>query len=218
MENNTELYKALIAFQKDLQPIKKTEKNPHFKYNYADINSILDVIRAPLSKNGLFLTQLLTIIDGKSCLKTMLIHESGQCLESICLIEPQQKTPQAFGSEITYMRRYSISGILCLSAKDDDGNLASQHSQSINQNINGAYPKQSQKPTSFTEDEKQRLQAIVSEMEIYAQDNDQLEEFVKLKERARIFCNTKPYGGAMQSLKGLKAEQMKTNYETAKGR
>jgi ERF superfamily len=67
---------------------------------------------------------------------TMLIHESGEFLESEPLILPAHQArrgggkefnAQGAGSAITYARRYSLSAMLGIASEsDDDGNGASQ--------------------------------------------------------------------------------------------
>jgi hypothetical protein len=58
--------------------------------------------------------------------RTTLLHESGQSVaETIYLPVPQQ-TPQAFGSAITYARRYSLQSLVTLPSEDDDGERASE--------------------------------------------------------------------------------------------
>lgn len=65
--------------------------------------------------------------DGQNVtLKTLLLHESGEWLESDELtMKPVKNDPQAVGSCITYARRYSLAAFLSLNTgEDDDGNGA----------------------------------------------------------------------------------------------
>jgi hypothetical protein len=56
----------------------------------------------------------------------MLFHSSGQYISSTAMLRLIKNDPQAHGSAITYMRRYSFMSILGLVADaDDDGNAAS---------------------------------------------------------------------------------------------
>ena len=89
-----------------------------YSFSYAPLDVILDVVRKPLADNGLALVQLL---DGGALL-TLLLHESGAVLEGRTPI-PETADVQAFGSAITYLRRYAIQSLLGIAAEeDDDGN------------------------------------------------------------------------------------------------
>lgn len=76
----TELSKALIAVQKNLQPAIKDATNPFCKNRYATLNSIMDSCRDALLDNGILLTQYPIPVEGENLgLVTKLVHaESGQ--------------------------------------------------------------------------------------------------------------------------------------------
>jgi hypothetical protein len=79
--------------------------------------------RKPLSDAGLSYTQFPT--DGS--LTTVLMHESGEFIHgSMPIHAKKEKDPQAYGSAITYARRYSLASVLGLAVgdEDDDGNAA----------------------------------------------------------------------------------------------
>lgn len=114
------LFKSLANFQQEVPTILKATKG--FGYNYADLPAIFDIINPLLKKHGLGFTQL---IDNKD-LTTILFHvESGETLESKTNI-PQvvlkgMNDYQAFGSGITYYRRYTLASMLGLvTDKDTD--------------------------------------------------------------------------------------------------
>lgn len=120
-----ELAKALSAAQSQMKPAVKDSENPFFRSKYADLASVWEVCREPLSKNGLSVSQL--VMDGEESVtvKTLLLHISGQWLESELSLVPKDKTPQGVGSAITYARRYALSAIVGVSTEDDDGNQES---------------------------------------------------------------------------------------------
>ena len=128
-ENKTELFKALFNLQKEILPIKKTADNPFFHSKYADISTVLESVKPLLQKNKLVIMQPLEVLNGLQVVKTVLLHESGESMESVCILNPEKDTPQGYGSAITYMRRYSLISLLGLATEDDDGNMASQPSQ-----------------------------------------------------------------------------------------
>lgn len=120
-ENINELAKSLAIFQGITEPIKKDAVNPFFKSKYASLSGIIEGIKVDLSANGLSYVQI--IEDGK--LITVLMHNSGQFIESSINIAPEKKDIQSLGSYLTYLRRYSLSAILGIATEeDDDGNNA----------------------------------------------------------------------------------------------
>lgn len=118
-----ELATALSKFQGKVENIGKDAENPYFKSKYASLEAIVDAIRAPLAENGLAYSQFPI---GKNKLVTVLMHNSGEFISSTVEMTPKDTSPQAHGSVLTYMRRYSISAIFGLATEeDDDGNSAS---------------------------------------------------------------------------------------------
>lgn len=121
------LASALVKAQGIMEEAKKDSTNPHFRSKYADLASIVAVLREPLSKNGLgFIQDVKSDKDGVS-VRTTLVHESGERLAGEWLFLPvTQQTPQAYGSAVTYGKRYSLAalvGVVC--DEDDDGDAAS---------------------------------------------------------------------------------------------
>lgn len=122
----TEIAKALTKFQSKVSLIKKDGKNPFFKSKYATLENVIETIRSPLEETGLSFSQF---PSGENELTTMLIHISGEYLQSTVKMSPKENTPQGQGSAITYMRRYALSAVLGLATEeDDDGNEASKPS------------------------------------------------------------------------------------------
>ena len=114
------LIKSLSAFQNECPIIHKDTKGHN--YTYADLPQIFSTINPLMKKHGLCFSQLLEN-DG---IRTILFHvESGEQLESFTLI-PKVKLGsmndyQAYGSGVTYFRRYCLSSILGLvTDKDTD--------------------------------------------------------------------------------------------------
>jgi hypothetical protein len=55
------------------------------------------------------------------------MHESGEHMETGSIFVPAaQNSPQAFGSALTYARRYSLMTACGIAPEDDDGNAASK--------------------------------------------------------------------------------------------
>lgn len=120
LQSNKELYAKLLAIQKEVTPVKKSETNPFFNSKYFDINTLLSLLKPMLSAQGLVLTQALTTLDGHLALTTSIVDAtSGAGLSDTCPV-PAQTDPQKNGSAITYYRRYALQSLLALEAEDDD--------------------------------------------------------------------------------------------------
>lgn len=109
------IYKALAEFQQTCPVIYKdsTAGSGNFKYNYADLPTILSIVNPLLKAQGLGFTQLL----NGTTITTVLFHvESGDTITSsteIPQVELRGMNPfQSAGSGITYYRRYALSSLL----------------------------------------------------------------------------------------------------------
>lgn len=125
-ETTATIYKALAAFQRDVENVAATATNPAFKSRYARLDTLLDLVRPAMAKHGLCVLQD-TQGDGASVqVVTHIGHESGEWIESEPLVLRADKpTAQGQGSAITYGRRYQLSAMLGIADdKDDDGNAA----------------------------------------------------------------------------------------------
>lgn len=123
-ESIQKLATALAAFQQQMRPVVKDAKNPFFKSKYVSLSAILSAIQEPLASNGLSFCQF---PSGDNGLTTILMHNSGEWLSDTVNTQPVKNDPQAVGSAITYMRRYSLGSILGLNIEeDDDGNAATK--------------------------------------------------------------------------------------------
>ena len=123
-ESIKNICKALITFKVKVGAITKDSKNPFFKSSYASLGTIIEAIEEPLAESGLAVMQFPT---GDHCLTTIVMHESGEWIQSIYRIRPIKDDAQGIGSCLTYQKRYALVSALCLNIleKDDDGNQAS---------------------------------------------------------------------------------------------
>jgi hypothetical protein len=126
METKKDLLKALLNAQKSIDNAKKNNTNPHLKSKYADLNSVREAIIPILNEVGVIVLQPMITFESREYIQTMLIHEeSGQTIESNTLILCKaQNDPQAYGSGVSYARRYGLSSLMCIGAEDDDAQQA----------------------------------------------------------------------------------------------
>jgi hypothetical protein len=121
-----ELATALAIVQGQLTFAKKDSKNPFFKSNYADLESVWEACRSLLSDNGLAIMQFPgDYVDGNMTLTTVMTHSSGEWVAQNMSLPVSKPDAQGAGSAITYMRRYALAAIVGVVQADDDGNSAS---------------------------------------------------------------------------------------------
>ena len=123
MEN---ICKAFVKFQSEFKGMKPDSSNPFFKSTYISLDGILETVRPILAKNGLAVIQEATGDGDYIFVKTKLIHESGEMIETEVLkMKPQKNDPQSMGSCITYSKRYQLAALLGIcECIDDDANIA----------------------------------------------------------------------------------------------
>ena len=139
-----ELATALAKAQGEMGGAVKDSSNPFFRSKYADLASVWDACRAPLSKHGLSVVQFpnteyagapeayewtakqsgetrygVRVVTTVSVV-TRLLHASGQFLEDRVSTMLPTGDPQAVGSAITYLRRYALQAVVGIAPEDDD--------------------------------------------------------------------------------------------------
>lgn len=127
-ESIAELATALAKAQGEIKGAVKDSSNPFFKSSYADLASVWDACRKPLSDNGLAVIQTMDFLPDNPefvVVDTTLTHSSGQWISGRLVVKPVKSDPQGSGSCITYLRRYSLQSIVGIAPEDDDGNAAS---------------------------------------------------------------------------------------------
>lgn len=117
---------ALCKAQADIHVAKKLSVNPHFRSNYADLNSVWDACREALTNNGFSVTQLpYTDETGRHRMVSMLIHSSGEFIKTDVSLPTVKPGAQELGSCIKYMRRYCLASMVgVVDGVDDDAELA----------------------------------------------------------------------------------------------
>lgn len=120
---------ALAKAQGAIKPAIKDAKNPHFGNTYADLASVWDACREPLSSNGLSIVQLPAMENSTVSVTTVLMHTSGQWISSRISTLIARPDPQGVGSAITYLRRYALAAMVGIAPEDDDAEAATAHEQ-----------------------------------------------------------------------------------------
>lgn len=130
-ESIVNLAKALVAFSGEVKTIAKDGNNPHFKSAYTTLDNMIEETKPLLTKHGLTVMQFPGGDGEKVTMRTMILHESGEFIESEPFsLKPVKLDPQGAGSAVTYARRYTYAAALSLAlGDDDDGNSVSYGTQ-----------------------------------------------------------------------------------------
>lgn len=113
------------SVEKSLQAkIKMREEKGggEYRYSYERLADVLDVIRKPMSDNGLAYMQFPFTGLRTFTVRTMLLHKSGQWIYNDLRANLISLAPQDVGSACSYIRRYALKAILSLSATDAEEN------------------------------------------------------------------------------------------------
>ena len=126
-ETVIELFKALSKFQGALENVEKAKAGHGYKY--ATLGNCIDSAKKELCNHGLSVVQLLGNDEkGNDTMQTVLGHESGEYISSMCVLPIAKlagggagNPAQVMGASITYMRRYQYAAIIGLAQDDSDG-------------------------------------------------------------------------------------------------
>ena len=121
-ESINELAGALAKAQGLVEGASKDKVNPAFHSRYADLSSVWDACRGPLSANGLAVVQAPRADGQRVTVTTTVFHSSGQWLSEELTVNAKDALPQSVGSAITYARRYALMSFVGIAPDDDDGN------------------------------------------------------------------------------------------------
>ena len=131
-ESISNLAKALCKAQNEMGGAVKDSKNPFFKSNYADLTSVIKAIKEPFYNNGLSYSQFPITSEGGSGIGvvTVLMHSSGEWLESEFYLPIAKKDAQGGAQCVTYARRYSLQSMAGIPSADDDAEAAMMRGKS----------------------------------------------------------------------------------------
>lgn len=127
----SKLVEALNKAQSKMSNAIKDSKNPFFKSKYADLNAVREACLPALLEQGFVVAQPIIQKDGKSFVRTLLLLGNeylGSDTEIVCA---KQNDPQAYGSAISYARRYGLQSLVLLGSEDDDSEGAMGRSSKV---------------------------------------------------------------------------------------
>lgn len=121
------LASAMVKVQTDVEdPTKNKQADAGRKgtYRYADLPTVLDAVRPVLVKHGLSVMQFPCEFGDQPALTTIVLHTSGEWLETTMKLRASDSSPQSVGSALTYARRYALLSLCGVAADDDDDGKA----------------------------------------------------------------------------------------------
>jgi hypothetical protein len=116
---------ALAKAQAEMPPIPKDKtatvkmSSGEYKYSYADLATVLHIVRPILGKHDLSITQTTSLSERGMILRTTLFHKSGEWIAGEYPV-PTAGRQQEIGSHLSYARRYSLTALVGVMAEDDD--------------------------------------------------------------------------------------------------
>lgn len=122
---------ALAKAQAEFGPIEKdktakiTSAKGNYSYDYADLATILTVVRPVLAKNGLAVFQPVSMSNGTVTIKTVLAHGSGQWIANDISFKSGEGDPRSVAGVITYGRRYGLITMIGVAPADEDNDAPS---------------------------------------------------------------------------------------------
>lgn len=123
MEKELNIHEALV---KALATIEQPKFNCSVKYGgtnfkYADLTAIMSVVRKPLLENGFIIMHDFYERYDKHFIKTYFKYKTGETVGNVIFpIDVTRKEMKDIGSQITYLKRYSICILCGLSAEEDN--------------------------------------------------------------------------------------------------
>lgn len=124
----TNLAKALVAAQGEMENPPFDSDNPHFRSRFCSLAGARNTIVPVLARHGLAVMQSAGSGEKGPRVVTVILHASGEWIESEPLELPASKQDaQGYGSALTYARRFSLLAAACVvGEKDDDAEAASK--------------------------------------------------------------------------------------------
>ena len=119
------LIEELLKVQRELSHATADAVNPHFKSQYVKFEDLWDYAKEALNSHNIMIQQISHECEVGACIETVLYGHGDSLSTGKMIVRADKATAQAFGSAITYAKRYSLSMALGIGAdKDDDANNA----------------------------------------------------------------------------------------------
>mgnify|MGYP001382087169 FL=1 len=131
MKSTDTLINALVKAQQEIDHVVQDANNPFFKSDYASLKEVIDSVKKPLNSNGILLQQVAHDCDNGVCIETVFHGHGGSLSTGKVTIPASKQDPQAYGSALSYAKRYSLLMACGVATRkeDDDAEGAMQRSK-----------------------------------------------------------------------------------------
>ena len=134
---------AMAAAQSKIGPVIKNKKNTHTGSEYADLYAIADAALPVAHEHGfgLSFSECPPTVSGCMGIACEVTHSGGHSKRYTYNIpldkagsqgKVNKTDTQAYGSTMTYGRRYATCGVFNIAITDKDGNKAAQNNEPLN--------------------------------------------------------------------------------------
>lgn len=132
-----DLVAALAKAQGEFVAAVKDSDNPYYNSKYADLSAVINAVRPALAKHGIAMVQASEAdLERQTATVTTSLHLGEQWISVTAeapatgrgkkapddLSAPLRFDVQTIGAAWTYLRRYTLQGLVGVPAEDDDGN------------------------------------------------------------------------------------------------
>lgn len=111
---------SLVKAQKNIGSAVKGAANPFYKSKYADLGSVMEACKEALNEQGITVLQPVLSEESGDYVETILLHETGEFISSRMKLVLSKQDMQAYGSSVSYARRYGLQSMVFIPAADDD--------------------------------------------------------------------------------------------------
>ena len=143
---------ALLNAQKNIKHAIDNKAGPHS--TYASYEALHDAVVPKFNEEGIYVRQLSHELENSVCIETRLEFKNESRSSGLVPVPIKGTGPQAFGSAMTYCRRYSLGLVAMIGHQtDDDARAAEEQMSAAEDEITGADIKQvEEKLTDITLD------------------------------------------------------------------
>ena len=206
-EDIKDLSTALSKAQGEFAVAQLNRQNPYFKSKYADLLSVVSSARPALAKYGLSVVQdIIVHDDGSNVLHTILLHSTGQYIESRMKILPVKSDIQSISSHVTYLKRLTYASLVGVVTgdEDDDGEVAvatERETFAKGTSLNATYKPQENQYVTVSKDQ-------IAELELELENHPQIAEMVLegLKIQSIADMPKGKYSAAIQRIRQIKLD------------
>jgi len=116
------LIEALTKAQMEIDHAKRDAKSVHHKY--ATLESVISAVKPSLNKHGVYISQETEVCENGVRVQTIFRGHGANLGTGWVEIPVAKNDAHAYGSAMSYARRYSMTTACCLGSADDDGHKA----------------------------------------------------------------------------------------------